>query len=37
MDLIKIQKEISNKKFEFNIKYEDIHMNIEKKTFSNNW
>ena len=31
--LIKIEKEISNKKFEFNKKYEDIHMNIEKRLF----
>jgi argininosuccinate lyase len=31
--LNKIEKEISNKKFEFNKKYEDIHMNIEKKLF----
>ena len=31
--LSKIQNEISNKKFEFNIKYEDIHMNIEKRLF----
>jgi len=31
--LIKIEKEISNKKFEFNRKYEDIHMNIEKRLF----
>jgi argininosuccinate lyase len=31
--LNKIEKEISNKKFEFNIKYEDIHMNIEKRLF----
>jgi len=31
--LIKIEKEISNKKFEFNKKHEDIHMNIEKKLF----
>ena len=29
--LNKIEKEISNKKFEFNRKYEDIHMNIEKR------
>ena len=29
--LNKIEKEISNKKFEFNIKFEDIHMNIEKR------
>ena len=28
-----IEKEISNKKFEFNKKYEDIHMNIEKRLF----
>ena len=31
--LNKIKKEISKNKFEFNIKYEDIHMNIEKKLF----
>ena len=31
--LNKIKKEISNKKFEFNKKYEDIHMNIEKRLF----
>ena len=31
--LNKIEKEISKNKFEFNIKYEDIHMNIEKKLF----
>jgi len=31
--LNKIQREISNKKFEFNKKYEDIHMNIEKRLF----
>ena len=31
--LNKIEKEISKKKFEFNIKYEDIHMNIEKRLF----
>ena len=31
--LNKIEKEISNKKFEFNKKYEDIHMNIEKRLF----
>ena len=31
--LNKIQKEITNKKFEFNKKYEDIHMNIEKRLF----
>ena len=31
--LQKIEKEISNNKFEFNKKYEDIHMNIEKKLF----
>ncbi len=29
----KIKREISKKKFEFNIKYEDIHMNIEKRLF----
>ena len=31
--LSKIQNEISNKKFEFYKKYEDIHMNIEKRLF----
>ena len=31
--LQKIEKEISRNKFEFNRKYEDIHMNIEKKLF----
>ena len=31
--LKKIEKEILNKKFEFNKKYEDIHMNIEKRLF----
>ncbi len=31
--LNKIEKEISNKKFEFTNKYEDIHMNIEKRLF----
>ena len=31
--LNKIEKEISNKKFEFNKKYEDIHINIEKRLF----
>ena len=31
--LNKIEKEILNKKFEFNEKYEDIHMNIEKRLF----
>ncbi len=31
--LKKIEKEISKKKFEFSIKYEDIHMNIEKRLF----
>ena len=31
--LNKIEKEISNNKFEFNKKYEDIHMNIEKRLF----
>ena len=31
--LIKIKKEILNKKFEFNKKFEDIHMNIEKRLF----
>tara|TARA_B110000259_G_C13986949_1_gene390848 strand:+ start:240 stop:1631 length:1392 start_codon:yes stop_codon:yes gene_type:complete len=31
--LQKIEREILNNKFEFNKKYEDIHMNIEKKLF----
>ena len=31
--LNKIKKEIINKKFEFNKKYEDIHINIEKRLF----
>ncbi len=31
--LHKIEKEIVSKKFEFNKKYEDIHMNIEKRLF----
>ena len=31
--LSKIEKEISKKKFEFNSKYEDIHLNIEKRLF----
>ena len=31
--LNKIEREISSKKFEFNEKYEDIHMNIEKRLF----
>ena len=31
--LNKIEREITNKKFEFNKKYEDIHMNIEKRLF----
>ncbi len=31
--LNKIEKEISNKKFEFKKKFEDIHMNIEKRLF----
>jgi len=31
--LNKIEKEILNKKFEFNKKYEDIHMNIEQRLF----
>ena len=31
--LNKIEKEISKKKFEFNKKFEDIHMNIEKRLF----
>ena len=31
--LKKIEKEILNKKFEFNKAYEDIHMNIEKRLF----
>ena len=29
----KIKKEIHNNKFEFNKKYEDIHMNIENRLF----
>ena len=33
--LKKIEKEIFKKKFEFNRKYEDIHMNIEKRVISN--
>ena len=31
--LKKIEKEISRNKFEFDTKYEDIHMNIEKRLF----
>ncbi len=31
--LKKIEKEISKNKFEYNKKYEDIHMNIEKRLF----
>ncbi len=31
--LNKIEKEITNKKFEFSEKYEDIHINIEKRLF----
>ena len=31
--LNKIEKEISKNKFEFNKKYEDIHINIEKRLF----
>ena len=31
--LNKIEKEISSKKFEFNKKYEDIHINIEKRLY----
>ncbi len=31
--LNKIEKEIANKKFEFKKKYEDIHINIEKRLF----
>ena len=31
--LNKIKKEITNKKFKFNKKYEDIHINIEKRLF----
>jgi len=31
--LNKIEREILSKKFEFNEKYEDIHMNIEKRLF----
>ena len=33
--LNKINKEIINDKFEFSEKYEDIHMNIEKRLFQN--
>ena len=29
----KVEKEISKNKFEYNLKYEDIHMNIEKRLF----
>ena len=32
--LKKIKKEIDKKKFKFNKKYEDIHLNIEKRLFS---
>ena len=31
--LNKIEKEIIKKKFEYNKKYEDIHMNVEKRLF----
>ncbi len=31
--LVKIKKEILSKKFEFNKKFEDIHINIEKRLF----
>ena len=31
--LKKIEKEILQKKFIFSVKYEDIHMNIEKRLF----
>ena len=31
--LSKVDREIAKNKFEFNKKYEDIHMNIEKKLF----
>ena len=31
--LNKIEREITNKKFDFNKKFEDIHMNIEKRLF----
>ena len=31
--LTKIEKEITNNRFEFNKSYEDIHMNIEKRLF----
>ena len=31
--LNKIEREISGKKFQFNNKFEDIHMNIEKRLF----
>ena len=34
--LTKIEKEILKNKFEFNKKYEDIHMNIEKRLFHMN-
>jgi Argininosuccinate lyase len=33
--LNKIEKEILKNKFEYNRKYEDIHMNIEHRTISN--
>ena len=32
--LKRIEKEIKNNKFNFNKKYEDIHLNIEKRLFS---
>ena len=35
--LKKIEKQILQKRFIFKKKYEDIHMNIEKKLFSINW
>ena len=35
--LNKIEKEIIKKKFEYSNKYEDIHMNIEKRLIPNNW
>ena len=31
--LTKIEKEITNNRFDFNKSYEDIHMNIEKRLF----
>ena len=34
VSLKKIKKEIDKNKFKFNKKYEDIHLNIEKRLFS---